>query len=120
MLTWLGQVKALRDAGIGQNVVIEELLRESLKHLNNSTSLNCIHDDSILSSMNFHIISIADLCIDVLVNAQVKPEYGQLEKLVDDYSMDLGGSIGIFASLNMWALPCHQGKIDSIPRVFFR
>jgi len=48
--------------------------------------------------MNFHIISIADLCIDVLVDAQVKPEYGQVEKLVDDYSMDLGGSIGIFAS----------------------
>ncbi len=48
--------------------------------------------------MSFHIVSIADLCIDVLVNAQVKPEYGQVEKLVDDYSMDLGGSIGIFAS----------------------
>ena len=44
------------------------------------------------------LIAIADLCIDILIDAQVKPEYGQVEQLADHYAIDLGGSVGIFAS----------------------
>jgi ribokinase len=48
--------------------------------------------------MKLDIIAIADLCIDILIDAQVKPEYGQVEQLADQYAIDLGGSVGIFAS----------------------
>lgn len=63
--------------------------------------------------MNFHIVSIGDLCLDVLVDATVKPEYGQVEKPVDNYSIDLGGSIGIFAS----QIAKLGGKISLIGKV---
>lgn len=45
-----------------------------------------------------NIIAVADLCIDILIDAKVKPEYGQVEQLADSYSLDLGGSVGIFAT----------------------
>jgi len=48
--------------------------------------------------MKPELIAIADLCIDILIDAQVKPEYGQVEQLADHYAIDLGGSVGIFAS----------------------
>lgn len=48
--------------------------------------------------MKLDLIAIADLCIDILIDAQVKPEYGQVEQLADQYAIDLGGSVGIFAS----------------------
>ncbi|WP_432708016.1 carbohydrate kinase family protein [Pedobacter sp.] len=48
--------------------------------------------------MKLDLIAIADLCIDILIDAQVKPAYGQVEQLADQYAIDLGGSVGIFAS----------------------
>lgn len=47
----------------------------------------------------FDIFTIADLCADViLVSRSVEPEFGQKEKFVDDYIVELGGSCSIFAS----------------------
>lgn len=43
-------------------------------------------------------MAIADLCLDIIITGKVKPIYGQVEQLVEDYSIDVGGSIGIFAS----------------------
>ena len=44
------------------------------------------------------LLIIADLCADLLVTSQHKPEYGQQEKSIDDYSFALGGSAAIFSS----------------------
>ncbi|MBC7827628.1 MAG: carbohydrate kinase family protein [Chitinophagaceae bacterium] len=47
---------------------------------------------------NYDVMAIADLCIDILVSGPSKPEFGQVELLAGDYTMSLGGSVGIFAS----------------------
>ncbi|HEY9118087.1 MAG TPA: carbohydrate kinase family protein [Roseivirga sp.] len=48
--------------------------------------------------MSYDVSLISDLCIDLLFTGNVKPEYGQVEKFVDDYQVELGGSASIFAS----------------------
>lgn len=45
----------------------------------------------------YDIISVADLCCDIIVSGP-RPEFNQVELLADDYMIDLGGSVGIFAS----------------------
>jgi sugar/nucleoside kinase (ribokinase family) len=48
--------------------------------------------------MQFDVVVIADLCVDILVKGDVVPVWGQAEKFVDDCCLELGGSAGIFAS----------------------
>lgn len=48
--------------------------------------------------MSYDLALVADLCIDLLFTGKVKPVYGQVEQLVDNYHVELGGSAGIFAS----------------------
>ncbi|HZO89085.1 MAG TPA: carbohydrate kinase family protein [Chthonomonadaceae bacterium] len=40
----------------------------------------------------------ADLCVDLIVTGDVTPRFRQVEQLVDDYTLELGGSATIFAS----------------------
>jgi ribokinase len=48
--------------------------------------------------MQFDVVVIADLCVDILMKGDVVPAWGQAEKFVDDCCVELGGSAGIFAS----------------------
>jgi sugar/nucleoside kinase (ribokinase family) len=48
--------------------------------------------------MQFDVVVIADLCVDILMKGDVVPVWGQAEKFVDDFCLELGGSAGIFAS----------------------
>jgi sugar/nucleoside kinase (ribokinase family) len=48
--------------------------------------------------MKYDLVTIADLCIDILFVGDVTPEYGQVEQFVADYHVELGGSATIFAS----------------------
>ncbi|NVJ45522.1 MAG: carbohydrate kinase family protein [Cytophagia bacterium] len=48
--------------------------------------------------MKYDLALVADLCIDLLFAAKVKPVYGQVEQFMDDYRIELGGSASIFAS----------------------
>ncbi|MCX2739772.1 carbohydrate kinase family protein [Pontibacter anaerobius] len=48
--------------------------------------------------MKHQLVTIADLCLDILFTADVVPKYGQVEQFVNDYHVDLGGSAAIFAS----------------------
>jgi sugar/nucleoside kinase (ribokinase family) len=50
------------------------------------------------AEMQFDVIVIADLCVDILMKGDVVPVWGQAEQFVDDYCLELGGSAGIFAS----------------------
>lgn len=45
----------------------------------------------------YDILAVADLCFDMIVSGPEKPQFNQVELLVDDYTIDLGGSVGIFA-----------------------
>src|SRR5664279_179268 len=46
----------------------------------------------------YDVMSVADLCLDILISGSQKPEFNQVELLADDYMLDLGGSVAIFAS----------------------
>jgi ribokinase len=46
----------------------------------------------------FDILTFGDLCVDLIVSgADVTPQFGQVEKLVEDYTLEMGGSCSIFA-----------------------
>jgi sugar/nucleoside kinase (ribokinase family) len=48
--------------------------------------------------MKNEIVTVADLCVDLLFVGDVKPIYGQVEQFVNDYTVELGGSTAIFSS----------------------
>lgn len=49
-------------------------------------------------SKKYDIVTAMDLCVDFLVQlGNVVPEFGQKEQLVEDYTIELGGSCSIFA-----------------------
>jgi sugar/nucleoside kinase (ribokinase family) len=51
-----------------------------------------------LHSRPYDLITFGDLCVDLIISGRdVVPEFGQVEKLVDDYSAEMGGSCSIFA-----------------------
>lgn len=46
----------------------------------------------------FDIITFSDMCVDLILSGtDVTPTFGQVEKLIDDYTLELGGSCNIFA-----------------------
>ena len=50
------------------------------------------------SEKKYDIITFGDLCVDLLMSGRdVTPEFGQVEKIVDDYALEMGGSCSIFA-----------------------
>jgi len=44
------------------------------------------------------VASVSDMCVDLVVRGNVRPEFHQVEQIVGDYSLELGGSANIFAS----------------------
>ena len=50
------------------------------------------------------VLTFGDICVDlILTGKDIVPEFGQKEKLVDNYSLEMGGSCSIFA--------CQTGKL---------
>ena len=43
------------------------------------------------------VMCVSDMCVDMVVTGNVRPKFHQIEQLVDDYSLELGGSANIFA-----------------------
>lgn len=51
-----------------------------------------------MSERRYDVITCGDMCVDLIVTgADVVPRFGQVEKLVDDYVVEMGGSCCIFA-----------------------
>ncbi len=49
-------------------------------------------------SQGYDLITFGDLCVDLIMTGNdCVPEFGQVEKLVDDYAIEMGGSCSIFA-----------------------
>lgn len=49
-------------------------------------------------SRHYDILTFGDMCVDLIVSGDdVVPRFGQFEKLVDDYEVEMGGSCNIFA-----------------------
>jgi len=47
---------------------------------------------------NFDVLCIADMCVDLIVSGNARPQWNQVEQLVGDYHLELGGSANIFAA----------------------
>jgi sugar/nucleoside kinase (ribokinase family) len=46
----------------------------------------------------FDVLTFGDLCVDLIMTGpDVTPQFGQVEKLVEDYTLEMGGSCSIFA-----------------------
>ncbi len=46
----------------------------------------------------FDVLTFGDLCVDLIVSGgDVTPRFGQVEKLVEDYNLEMGGSCSLFA-----------------------
>src|SRR3990172_649068 len=51
-----------------------------------------------MTGKSFDIITFGDMCVDLIMTGEdVVPEFGQVEKLVSDYEVEMGGSCCIFA-----------------------
>src|SRR4051812_885928 len=42
-------------------------------------------------------LTVADMCVDLLLSGNVRPRFGQVEQMIADYAIELGGSANIFA-----------------------
>ena len=52
-----------------------------------------------MSSKRFDVVVFGDTCVDlILKDADVVPQFGQVEKLVANYDLEMGGSCCIFAA----------------------
>ena len=49
-------------------------------------------------SKQYDVVSIADVCADLIIISKEKPVFGQVEKIAQSYEMEVGGSAAIFAS----------------------
>jgi sugar/nucleoside kinase (ribokinase family) len=44
------------------------------------------------------VLCVADICVDLVLTGNVRPRFRQVEQLIDDYAVELGGSGSIFAT----------------------
>jgi len=53
---------------------------------------------SAMDTKPYDVITFGDLCVDLIITgADVTPQFGQVEKLVENYTLEMGGSCSIFA-----------------------
>ncbi|MGI8907097.1 MAG: carbohydrate kinase family protein [Candidatus Sumerlaeaceae bacterium] len=45
-----------------------------------------------------NVLTVADMCVDLVMTGNVVPQFGQVEQLVDNYELCMGGSACIFAA----------------------
>ena len=43
------------------------------------------------------VITVSDMCVDLVLTGDVRPRFHQFEQIIDDYKLELGGSANIFA-----------------------
>jgi len=50
------------------------------------------------SPASSNVLTVSDMCVDLVISGNVRPEFNQVEKIVCDYAIELGGSANIFVS----------------------
>jgi sugar/nucleoside kinase (ribokinase family) len=63
----------------------------------------------------FDVLSVADMCVDMILTGNVRPQFHQVEQIIGDCSIELGGSANIFAS-QMAKLGSRSGVLGWIGR----
>jgi hypothetical protein len=64
------------------------------------------------------VLMVSDMCADLVVTGNVRPQFHQVEQIVGDYSLELEGSANIFAS-QMVKLGARVGVIGYVGRDIF-
>jgi len=44
------------------------------------------------------VLTVSDMCVDLVLTGNVHPQFHQIEQIVDNYALEIGGSANIFAS----------------------
>jgi len=44
------------------------------------------------------VVTVADMCVDLVLTGDVRPRFHQIEQIIENYELELGGSANIFAS----------------------
>jgi ribokinase len=44
------------------------------------------------------VLAVSDMCVDLVLSGNVRPQFHQVEQLIDSYSLEMGGSANIFVS----------------------
>lgn len=55
-------------------------------------------DENGRDARPFEVMTLADVCADLILTGDVRPRFHQVEQFIDDFSLQLGGSAAIFAS----------------------
>jgi ribokinase len=50
------------------------------------------------SGNHVDILTVSDMCVDLILNGNVRPQFHQVEQLIEEYELELGGSANIFAT----------------------
>ncbi len=64
-------------------------------------------------SCQFDAMTVGDICVDLILTGNVRPQFHQVEQIVDDCTLELGGSATIFAS-QLGKLGASVGVIGSV------
>jgi sugar/nucleoside kinase (ribokinase family) len=44
------------------------------------------------------VLTVSDMCVDLILTGNIRPQFHQIEQLIGDYFVELGGSANIFAT----------------------
>ena len=66
----------------------------------------------------FDVLSVSDMCVDMILTGNVRPQFHQVEQIIGDCSIELGGSANIFAS-QMAKLGSRSGVLGWVGRDVF-
>ena len=50
------------------------------------------------SENDVDVLTVSDMCVDLVLSGNVRPQFHQVEQLIEKYELELGGSANIFAS----------------------
>ena len=50
------------------------------------------------SAKTLDVLAVSDMCVDVVLKGNVRPQFHQVEQIIGDCSIELGGSANIFAT----------------------
>ncbi|MDA1043729.1 MAG: carbohydrate kinase family protein [Verrucomicrobia bacterium] len=50
------------------------------------------------NNTRFDVLAASDMCVDLALQGNIRPQFSQVEQLIEDYHLDLGGSANIFAA----------------------
>ncbi len=85
-------------------------------HSRSSTVLSKQNVD--LAAKSFDALTVSDMCVDVVLTGNVRPQFHQVEQIIGDCSLELGGSANIFAA-QLAKLGTRAGVLGWVGKDFF-